>query len=189
MALTKIEFGSLADPEIVNNNFEYLDEKITDASSKIYNNNADLESLINSQISTTFTQLSTKITENIQALYPVGSVYIGTTTNCPLASLFGTWEKVAEGLCLQGAKGSQVPGKTVEAGLPNITGSVEAGPYVRKSTGAFTSDNNTRAGGGEASAGTSYMSTFDASRSNSIYGKSNTVQPPAYLVNIWRRTA
>jgi hypothetical protein len=30
---------------------------------------------------------------------------------------------------------------------------------------------------------------FDASRSNSIYGNADTVQPPAYLVNIWKRTA
>ena len=30
---------------------------------------------------------------------------------------------------------------------------------------------------------------IDASRSSSIYGQSSTVQPPAYVVNIWRRTA
>ena len=30
---------------------------------------------------------------------------------------------------------------------------------------------------------------FDASRSNSIYGRSNTVQPAAYYVHIWRRVA
>jgi hypothetical protein len=28
---------------------------------------------------------------------------------------------------------------------------------------------------------------FDASRSNSIYGKSSTVQPPAYYAYIWHR--
>lgn len=46
MALTKIEFGSLADPDVVNNNFEYLEEMITDTSAKIYTNNASLESKI-----------------------------------------------------------------------------------------------------------------------------------------------
>ena len=30
---------------------------------------------------------------------------------------------------------------------------------------------------------------FDAGKSNPIYGNSDTVQPPAYLVNIWKRTA
>lgn len=31
--------------------------------------------------------------------------------------------------------------------------------------------------------------SFDASKSNVIYGRSSTVQPPAFLVNIWKRTA
>lgn len=30
----------------------------------------------------------------LQALYPVGSLYITTNSSCPLAALFGTWEKV-----------------------------------------------------------------------------------------------
>ena len=66
MALTKIEFGSLADPEVINNNFEYLDEKVTDASSKIYTNNADLEALINSQVLTLTNNLNNTV-ETINA--------------------------------------------------------------------------------------------------------------------------
>ena len=31
--------------------------------------------------------------------------------------------------------------------------------------------------------------TIDASRSSAIYGKSTTVQPPAYALIAWRRTA
>ena len=61
MAITKIEFGSIADPEIINNNFEYLDEKVTDTSSKIYTNNADLEALINSQVLTLTNNLNDKV--------------------------------------------------------------------------------------------------------------------------------
>ena len=29
--------------------------------------------------------------------------------------------------------------------------------------------------------------TFDASRSSSLYGKSSTVQPPAYYTYVWHR--
>lgn len=29
--------------------------------------------------------------------------------------------------------------------------------------------------------------SFDASKSNNIYGKSETVQPPAYKVHFWKR--
>ena len=30
---------------------------------------------------------------------------------------------------------------------------------------------------------------FDASRSNPIYGRSDTVQPPARIVNVWKRVS
>ena len=32
-------------------------------------------------------------------------------------------------------------------------------------------------------------SSFDASRCSSIYGSSSTVQPPAYVVHIWKRVS
>lgn len=74
-ALTKIENGSLADPEVVNLNFEYLDEQITDTAAKIYTNNTSLESKIatlsdntNKQIEDLTEQLTGGITENITDL-------------------------------------------------------------------------------------------------------------------------
>ena len=135
----------------------------------------------------------------LNALYPVGSIYIGTMANCPLATLgVGTWQLVATDRVLQGATDGSVVGTTVEAGLPNITGAFkQAGQGDTTSTfdgfsGAFY--NKTSFSGKYVSAtGTSgtggAMPGFDASRSSSIYGNSNTVQPPAYLVNIWERTA
>ena len=44
---------------------------------------------------------------------------------------------------------------------------------------------------GAAGANTHYHTriNFDASRSSSIYGNSTTVQPPAYVVYMWKRTA
>lgn len=178
MALTNIEYGSVASSKLLNDNFNYLEDKIEGYSKNIANDKASLIALINSQISTTFTQL----TNNIEALYPVGAIYIGTTDECPVANLFGTWEKVAEGLCLQGAKGSQVPGEIVEAGLPdhihNLTKGTTTQGYGNWSfatSGTHGNVNN--------------APTNKASVSNPIYGKSDTVQPPAYLVNIWRRVA
>lgn len=81
-------------------------------------------------------------------------------------------------------------GKYYEAGLPNITGSLRGSQYgiltdsinSMVSTGALTVVNNT----GVTAAGTSASSTypkgfeFDASRSNSIYGNSTTVQPESH---------
>ena len=79
---------------------------------------------------------------------------------------------------LQGANGNL--GTVKEAGLPNIVGTF--GKVSDSfSDGAFYS-NGTQGGwsGGSWPFGIIY---FDASRSNSIYGKSDTVQPPAVCVN------
>lgn len=147
---------------------------------------------LNLKVDTINSQLSSSVLSNLQSIYPVGSLYIGTTDTCPIANLFGEWEKVSEGRVLQGVSGNQVAGKTVEAGLPNIRGSLYS---VRGSDGLSVSDGalyNTYGANNGANSGLSVPCKnilFDASRSNSIYGKSNTVQPPAYLVNIWKRTA
>ena len=137
-------------------------------------------------------QLSSNVLSNLQSVYPVGSLYIGTTDTCPIANLFGTWEKVSEGRVLQGVKGDQVAGETVEAGLPNITGkfpdwigaSGYQGVFYNTSTSSHTTANS------PLSNSSSQATGFDASKANSIYKDDcDTVQPPAYLVNVWKRTA
>ena len=142
------------------------------------------------KVNTINSQLSSNVLSNLQSIYPVGSLYIGTTDTCPLANLFGTWEKVSEGRVLQGVKGEQVAGTTVEAGLPNITATWNGGRSneVGIASGAvYATATNLGFTGGGSSSGIAWA--FNASRSNPIYGKSSTVQPPAYLVNIWNRTA
>ncbi len=70
----------------------------------------------------------------------------------------------------------------IAAGVPNITGSVTRNIYsgTPTATGSFvqggTSDTNIRNDGSGEPAGTL---SFDASLSSSVYGNSNTVQPPA----------
>ena len=145
------------------------------------------------KVNTINSQLSSNVLSNLQSVYPVGSLYIGTTDNCPIANLFGTWEKVSEGRVLQGVKGDQVVGTTVEAGLPNITSNFRSPlPYGSTAPSGAVYSNfsdtpfNIR-GGGEWYRATNGL---DASRSSSIYKNDcDTVQPPAYLVNVWKRTA
>lgn len=142
---------------------------------------------LNLKVNTINSQLSSSVLSNLQSVYPIGSLYIGINDNCPIANLFGTWEKVAEGLCLQGATGSQVAGETIEAGLPNITASFG---YDGSVSGAMYKSGGDRGGDGAGGQGTDNNVIFDASRSSSIYKNDcDTVQPPAYLVNIWKRTA
>lgn len=60
MALTEIEYGSLASSNVMNNNFEYLDNKITDVSENL----ASSVATINANIATANTSIST-LGENV----------------------------------------------------------------------------------------------------------------------------
>ena len=126
----------------------------------------------------------------ISKIYPVGSIYISVSGTNP-ASLFGigTWVEVGQGRTLWGADSSHAAGSTIEAGLPNITGTLEANANdgTEWKTGAFYDTGSTVNGGDGGNGGG--IIAFDASRSNAIYGKSSTVQPPALVVHFWKRTA
>lgn len=87
------------------------------------------------------------------------------------------------------AWGASEAGGYLEAGLPNITGSFEHGSssstvrvQVADATGAFSQMAESAAIFNHQSNTTGTYTTgvkLDASKSNSIYGKSSTVQPPA----------
>jgi hypothetical protein len=134
------------------------------------------------------------------ANHPVGSIYQSTDPTSPAALFGGTWEEIASDRVLMGASRSHAAGTTVEAGLPNITGSLreanaDSSPFrgskaSLKSSGALKFvEINTSWGGYRGDSGSTYDVYFDASRSNSIYGRSATVQPAAYYVHIWKRVA
>lgn len=140
------------------------------------------------KVNTINSQLSSNVLSSLQSVYPVGSIYIGVTETCPIANLFGTWEKIEDGLVLQNSDSEHEIGTTIAAGLPNITGSFGCDGNNLDATGCFIQRTGTahNVGGGTNDPG---LMSFNASRSSSIYGKSSTVQPPAYVVNIWKRTA
>lgn len=82
------------------------------------------------------------------------------------------------------SQGDSVAGTVKSAGLPNITGTFSAALEWTQHTytGPFRRDNQ-NGHGPEGSAWTnSQLISFDASRSNGIYGASTTVQPPALTV-------
>lgn len=125
------------------------------------------------------------------AAYPVGSIYQSADPTSPAALFGGSWEEIASDRVLMGASSTHASGTTVEAGLPNITGSFVAN--VRSSShnvsGAFTAKNLSTSTGADNSDAQVYKFSLDASNSNAIYGASSTVQPAAYYVHIWRRVA
>ena len=97
---------------------------------------------------------------------------------------------------IMGGTASQT-GTTEAAGLPNITGAFGGDKLTdfenSWGTGAFSAEifSDTSAGGGTSNKNTKF--TFDASDSNSIYGASDTVQPPAvrftYCIKVYNATS
>ena len=123
----------------------------------------------------------------------MGSIYQSTDATSPAALFGGTWEQIASERVLMGASSTHAAGTTAKAGLPNITGKVPTTTYGSRhneTSGAFSLGSKITSNGDNSSQSfNSYYAFFDASGSNAIYGRSSTVQPAAYYVHIWRRTA
>lgn len=146
-------------------------------------------------------ELSTKVDKRFKAmidiLYPIGIV-VTTAADDALkpgeADGLAQWEEIAQNRVLQGTESGA--GGTVEAGLPNITGYI-IGYGGRTGFGgaggmAYLSDEQERIPSmGDIVPGntSSLKAVLDASKSNSIYGNSSTVQPPAYKVHFWKRVS
>lgn len=139
------------------------------------------------------------------AAHPVGSIYQTISPENPAVTFGGgTWEKIAQDRVLMGASDTHLAGTTVEAGLPNIKGSFEARPHMSGNefvggsiTGgdgklfAHSIQTSNNINNSMTETGNTYKSDvvfFNASASNSIYGASNTVQPPANFTYTWLRT-
>lgn len=148
----------------------------------------------------------TQLPSVVDMFYPVGTVYMSadktkTKADFPFMA-YGIWEEVPANLCLQTGAASEA-GTQRSAGLPNITGyrvakwggaddgkrSYYSGCFKQDRDTGMPPTTNASDWNGENGeiVGTGFG--FDASLSNPIYGSSNTVQPPAYIVRAWVRTA
>lgn len=143
------------------------------------------------------------ITEVINTIYPVGSIYITlSSTFDPNTTWTGTtWTRLSEGVFLES---STTPNSEKQAGLPNITGYIEN--YDQTGRTALLTDYGLNCVGAFGwTQGTYYVVstkvqtasngspqnnkiTIDASRSSSVYGNSTTVQPHSLTVVMWQRT-
>lgn len=117
--------------------------------------------------------------------------WVSEDPTSPAALFGGTWEEIASDRVLMGASRSHAAGTTVEAGLPNITGSFVANVHYmsHEVSGAFTAGDRITSTGANNGDANVYKFSLDASKSNAVYGRSSTVQPAAYYVHIWRRVA
>ena len=138
---------------------------------------------------------------SVDTVFPVGSIYLSKNNTSPAELFGGAWVKIAANRAIMGASSAHAAGTTVEAGLPNITGSLTpAGDNIGSpfngsanrlsAKGSLTfSEKSTTYGGYSSFYGSQYSILFNASLSSPIYGSSDTVQPPAYYINIWERIA
>lgn len=118
--------------------------------------------------------------EDFEDLYKViGDLYTKETASTGYFNVPDLRGKFAEG-----ANGNL--GADIAAGLPNIEGvaNLQGANANGTATGVFTVLTRGVHGSGSSGANT-YINNvgFDASKSNSIYGNSDTVQPPALAVN------
>lgn len=147
--------------------------------------------------SAVFTVRDKRMQAMVDMFYPVGSVYISadkskTKADFPFMA-YGTWEEIPANLCLQTGATSEA-GTQRSAGLPNLYGyfslprrnndAISDGKLFRflESLNGYPADT-------EDNGRDSVKVGFNASILNPIYGASNTVQPPAYMVRAWVRTA
>lgn len=136
------------------------------------------------------------------AAYPIGSIYQSTEPTSPAKLFGGEWEQIGQNRVLMGTSDAHPAGTTAEAGLPNITGYVGNSATVTSAEmtqwgydndvgGAFSyaQTGNWWTGYTNTKYFSSHVLELDASKSSPVYGASDTVQPPAYYVYIWRRVA
>lgn len=128
----------------------------------------------------------------LEVLFPVGALYFGNMTDCPLATLgIGIWEALPQDKVLQiaGTRGSV--GTTLEESLPNIKGTFSNTIWADTeavATGALEVTVGDIANRPAASSGQAFRGfNLDASRSSSTYQDNAPVQPNAYLINGWIR--
>jgi len=208
MALTEIEYGSLASSAILNHNFQFLQDKITELSALITSET--------SSYSSTVATLNTSITNLLaykDSFIPTGTIIISQSVDIPtgfllcdgsevkiddysdLYAVIGTTYGQSDSttFCLPDLKDKLVWGKgvattvgqVIAAGLPNIEGYLtgQESQHGAQTHGALKYKDTwggVHSGRGGAVAGTM---VFNASWANSIYGNSNTVQPPAVVTN------
>lgn len=127
----------------------------------------------------------------VDFFFPVGAIYT-CVTKPPWMDEYGEWKEVGAGRVLWGADKNHEAGTEMEAGLPNITGwlSLLGNGIVAPVDGKLFSYDKS-AGNLEhncANLGNQCNKfNFNASKSNPIYGASDTVQPPAYVVHFYQR--
>ena len=125
----------------------------------------------------------------VDLFFPVGAIYT-CVTKPPWMEEYGEWQEVGAGRVLWGADENHEAGTEIEEGLPDITGTF--GYFRNKyfsASGAFEDvpPNDGPSFTGSQNIYDAHEVKFSLSKANPIYGASDTVQPPAYVVHFYQR--
>lgn len=136
------------------------------------------------------------LNSNPLASFPVGSIFISVKDISPAQIFGGSWRLLEEGYALWTTKTTGQGGQFIEAGLPNIKGTVgrcitgSQREQITIATGAFTESyiENCYAAHSYKDERYAIYSVFNASKYNQIFNDSvATVQPPAIKIFAWER--
>lgn len=197
MAIVDIEAGSKASSKQLNDNFHYLQDLVGELSIKIDGSEDTVDSKIATVKNTLTNQIDTVQQDINKSLLPIGSIIAWSTPTVPAKWLPMVGQDITEYEELVSVIGTNklpdtrkrvlwgdtTPLSTIEAGLPNITGTLKTRGGSASASGAFVISGKSEVANYDTGSQNSSFS-FDASRSNAIYGKSDTVQPPAVTV-VW----
>ena len=135
--------------------------------------------------------IANQLNIQLNAVYPVGSLYFCTQSTCPMASLISgsTWEKVGSSLITSVNTNVPIAGNGMTLGLTNGSTNVGAGITSGASSisvyeSTYGSNVGTERGSG-LTGNTSLGVTTDATKSGIV----GTVTRSALTVNIFKRTA
>ena len=124
----------------------------------------------------------------LEAIYPVGSVYIGTMSVCPLSALFGTWTLVSTKILTDIPATLEAKGNGIAFGLTDGTNNFSLGTSNSIGNSPRT---NTKYGQSVGTASDSYTGSVDKtigittdSTKSGIVADTNAT---SLTVNVWER--
>lgn len=140
---------------------------------------------------TTASVIDNKINTMLSTLYPVGSVYMGTQSTCPLATLISgsSWTKIASNIVID--VNTNAPVKGTDKAITLTTGDYEVGLRMVNTNGMFEGTPNINVGDSSSTpsgVGSHINKALGLTKNATNSGMTATVTRTNLTVNIWKRT-
>ena len=147
---------------------------------------------------TTHTHLSSDVTDLIDVIYPVGSIYMSVNSTSPATLFGGTWEKIEDTFLLAsgtnyatGTTGGEATHILTTDEMPSHTHTQKAHSHTIGSLARYTISGKASAAVGDGYGNTQNYKTGSttATNQNTGGGQAHNNMPPYLVVNVWKRTA